>query len=202
MRSTKHLRGSPGPSVVIMACGFRSVCRKSIRRTMRQFGPSCSMQYSSFSLAYSFSFLSLVSLETPPLSSFHRIPQGQPLIVFLIIAFNAFINTAEILNLASLVMPCVLVLWNKRSRKFIPAIRSFRLPDQLGYFVNAAAIAYAIMITIFFCFPPSLPVTGTNMSKSALFPQKVAIAKGYLRLRIGGHRMCGSARSYKLVDSC
>ncbi|KIV90057.1 hypothetical protein PV10_07402 [Exophiala mesophila] len=79
-------------------------------------------------------------------------------------AFNSFINTAEITTLLSVGCPSILVLWRKRSTEFLPENRSFRLPNWLGYFVNIAGLIYVALMTVFFCLPTELPVTGANMN--------------------------------------
>ena len=42
--------------------------------------------------------------------------------------------------------------------------RPFVLPGPLGWMCNLLGIAYVIVTTVLFLFPPDLPVTGSNMS--------------------------------------
>jgi len=42
--------------------------------------------------------------------------------------------------------------------------RPFVLPGPLGWIANLIGIAYVIVTTILFLFPPALPVTGSNMN--------------------------------------
>lgn len=45
--------------------------------------------------------------------------------------------------------------------------RPFVLPGPLGWMCNLLGIAYVIVTTVLFLFPPTLPVTGSNMSTSS-----------------------------------
>lgn len=80
-------------------------------------------------------------------------------------AFNAFINSTIILQIVSFAMPCVLLLWQGRKESVLPRARGFRLPEWLGWTANLVTIAAAVMELVFFDFPTSLPVTGSDMSK-------------------------------------
>lgn len=42
--------------------------------------------------------------------------------------------------------------------------RPFVLPGPMGWICNLLGIAYVIVTTVLFLFPPTLPVTGSNMS--------------------------------------
>lgn len=79
-------------------------------------------------------------------------------------AFNAFIATSIILSAISISMPIALLLYRRRGSEFLPANRKFRLPSFIGFFCNFIAVAWAVVETVFFCFPTSFPVTGSNMS--------------------------------------
>lgn len=52
--------------------------------------------------------------------------------------------------------------------------RPFVLPGPLGWMCNLLGIAYVIVTTVLFLFPPTLPVTGSNMSTSSIFPLSLA----------------------------
>lgn len=46
----------------------------------------------------------------------------------------------------------------------MPPTRSFILPEPFAWFANLLGIAYVIVTTVLFLFPPDLPVTGNNMN--------------------------------------
>ena len=46
--------------------------------------------------------------------------------------------------------------------------RPFVLPGPLGWMCNLLGIAYVIVTTVLFVFPPALPVSGSNMSKLSI----------------------------------
>merc|ERR1712014_325981 len=46
----------------------------------------------------------------------------------------------------------------------LPETRPFKLPNWFAWFANLLGIAYTILTTVLFVFPPELPVTGTNMN--------------------------------------
>jgi choline transport protein len=46
----------------------------------------------------------------------------------------------------------------------LPANRAFVLPEWFAWFANLLGIAYVILTTVLFVFPPELPVTGSNMN--------------------------------------
>jgi len=50
-----------------------------------------------------------------------------------------------------------------QGRRKLPA-RAFVLPGPLGWICNIVGIAYVILTTVLFVFPPALPVTGSNMN--------------------------------------
>ncbi|EPE32742.1 hypothetical protein GLAREA_07876 [Glarea lozoyensis ATCC 20868] len=51
-----------------------------------------------------------------------------------------------------------------QGRRKLPASRPFRLPSWLGWIANLIGLAYVIVTTVLFLFPPELPVTGSNMN--------------------------------------
>ncbi|GES64997.1 choline transport protein [Aspergillus terreus] len=83
-------------------------------------------------------------------------------------AFNAFIGSTVMVAQISFAVPAALLLVRRRSSTFLPPTRPFRLPNIVGYVVNVMTIVWAIVITVFFCFPTSLPVTGGNMNYAAV----------------------------------
>lgn len=85
-------------------------------------------------------------------------------------AFNAFINTTVIIAQISYAIPAVLLLVRRRAPQYLPPRRVFRVPGSLGYIANVVCVAWAVVLTVFFCFPTEFPVTGGNMSMSHPFP--------------------------------
>ncbi|KAL4927105.1 putative choline transport protein [Aspergillus undulatus] len=83
-------------------------------------------------------------------------------------AFNAFISTTVIVAQISFAIPAVLLILRKRSPTFLPRSRPFRVPNVLGYMCNAVCVIWAVILTVFFCFPTVLPVTGGNMNYASV----------------------------------
>ena len=76
-------------------------------------------------------------------------------------AFNAIISASVVaLGISYAIPPAINCL---RGRKMLPP-RPFVLPGPLGWMCNLLGIAYVIVTTVLFLFPPDLPVTGSNMS--------------------------------------
>ena len=84
-------------------------------------------------------------------------------------AFNAFINTTVISAQISYAIPAVLLLVRRRATQYLPPRRVFRVPNSLGYLANVVCVAWAVILTVFFCFPTGFPVTWGNMSMSPSF---------------------------------
>lgn len=84
-------------------------------------------------------------------------------------AFNAFINTTVIIAQISFAIPAILLLVRRRSTQYLPSQRVFKVPDSIGYVSNAVCAGWAVILTVFFCFPTAFPVSGGNMSMSFLF---------------------------------
>lgn len=57
-------------------------------------------------------------------------------------------------------------MMRKRSPKWLPESRSFKVPSVLGWAANLTTVAFAILVLIFYDFPTVIPVTGTSMSQS------------------------------------
>ncbi|CEJ83953.1 hypothetical protein VHEMI03317 [[Torrubiella] hemipterigena] len=51
-----------------------------------------------------------------------------------------------------------------RGRRALPANRSFKIPEPFGWILNIVGIAWSVLTTVLFVFPPELPVNGTNMN--------------------------------------
>lgn len=87
-------------------------------------------------------------------------------------AFNALISASVVALGVSYAIPVAINVC--RGRKMLPA-RAFAMPNWLGWVANLLGLAYAIVTTVLFVFPPALPVTGTNMSKSSIVWEDVVL---------------------------
>lgn len=76
-------------------------------------------------------------------------------------AFNALIAASVVALGVSYACPVAVHVC--RGRNLLPE-RAFALPNWLGWLANLIGLAYAIVTTVLFVFPPELPVTGSNMS--------------------------------------
>ena len=77
-------------------------------------------------------------------------------------AFNAIVSASVVaLGLTYGIPVAINVL---RGRKMLPSTRYFQMPEPLAWFANLLGIAYVILTTVLFVFPPVLPVTGSNMN--------------------------------------
>lgn len=80
-------------------------------------------------------------------------------------AFNALVGSFLLLQMVSFAFPAAILLYRKRSHEFLPRNRAFRVPEVLGWVCNIGTVFGAVLETIFFTFPPALPVTGISMSR-------------------------------------
>lgn len=80
-------------------------------------------------------------------------------------AFHAFVGSSLLLQQCSFAIPAALLLWHRRSDAVLPKNRSVNL-GIFGWISNVITVLFAILITIMYCFPVTMPVTGSNMSKS------------------------------------
>ncbi|KAI8932971.1 hypothetical protein NX059_010439 [Plenodomus lindquistii] len=76
-------------------------------------------------------------------------------------AFNALIAASVVALGVSYAIPVAINVC--RGRKMLPP-RAFTLPGPLGWMANLIGIAYTIVTTVLFLFPPELPVTTSNMN--------------------------------------
>ncbi|KAL4885201.1 amino acid/polyamine transporter I [Aspergillus karnatakaensis] len=83
-------------------------------------------------------------------------------------AFNSFISTTVIVAQISYAIPATLLILRRRSTQYLPTNRPFRVPNVLGYISNVVCIIWAVILTVFFCFPTVLPVTGGNMNYASV----------------------------------
>ncbi|KAL4916344.1 amino acid permease-domain-containing protein [Aspergillus aurantiobrunneus] len=65
--------------------------------------------------------------------------------------------------LGSFALPAGLLLWHGRSESVLPMSRGFNL-RAFGWIANAATLVFAPLITVVYCFPVGLPVTGSSMN--------------------------------------
>lgn len=77
-------------------------------------------------------------------------------------AFNAILSAAVVALGVSYAMPIAINCL--RGRQMLPP-RAFTLPSWFAWPANLLGVAYVIVTTVLFVFPPALPVTGSNMSK-------------------------------------
>lgn len=80
-------------------------------------------------------------------------------------AFNAIISVGVILQQVSFAFPAALLLYRRRSARFLPKGRSFDV-GPLGWIANFLTIVLAVVSLIFYNFPVVMPVTTSNMSKA------------------------------------
>jgi choline transport protein len=96
-------------------------------------------------------------------------------------AFNAIISVGVILQQISFAFPAALLLWRRRSSKYLPMGRSFTL-GIFGWVANSLTVVLGIVSLIFYDFPTIMPVTAGNMSKSCF--------TNYSRLMLMLTRLC------------
>ena len=61
----------------------------------------------------------------------------------------------------------------------LPEDRAFKLPGVIGWILNLVGIAWTILTTVLFVFPPETPVTSNNMNYAiAAFGVILLIAGG------------------------
>lgn len=77
-------------------------------------------------------------------------------------AFNAITSASVVALGLSYGIPIMINCL--RGRKQLPPTRTFILPEWFGWTINLMGIAFVIVTTVLFVFPPELPVTGSNMN--------------------------------------
>ncbi|PBP18914.1 hypothetical protein BUE80_DR010388 [Diplocarpon rosae] len=75
-------------------------------------------------------------------------------------AFNALISVSVVALGVSYGIPVSINCL--RGRRMLPESRPFKLSPAVGWTANLIGIAYVILTTVLFLFPPKLPVTGSN----------------------------------------
>ncbi|EKG12412.1 Amino acid/polyamine transporter I [Macrophomina phaseolina MS6] len=76
-------------------------------------------------------------------------------------AFNAITAASVVALGVSYALPVAINCL--RGRRMLPP-RSFTMPEPLAWFANLLGIAYVILTTVLFVFPPELPVSGSSMN--------------------------------------
>ncbi|KAF2683583.1 amino acid permease [Lentithecium fluviatile CBS 122367] len=76
-------------------------------------------------------------------------------------AVNAIISASVVALGVSYAIPIAINVM--RGRKMLPP-RAFVLPSAFAWFANLLGIAYVLVTTVLFVFPPELPVTASNMN--------------------------------------
>ena len=91
--------------------------------------------------------------------------------------FNAITAASVVaLGVSYGIPPAINVL---RGRRMLPEDRAFKLPGVIGWILNLVGIAWTILTTVLFVFPPETPVTSNNMNYAiAAFGVILLIAGG------------------------
>ncbi|KAF5022682.1 hypothetical protein F66182_5230 [Fusarium sp. NRRL 66182] len=82
------------------------------------------------------------------------------------VAFTAFISSCTILLNMSYAIPILALIVRGRDvlTKFRTADSPWMFGRVKGYILNAIAVLYVFITSLFFCFPPALPVTASSMN--------------------------------------
>ncbi|CAN8102651.1 unnamed protein product [Discula destructiva] len=81
-------------------------------------------------------------------------------------AFNAITAASVVaLGVTYAIPPTINML---RGRKMLPESRAFKMPNWLGWVTNLVGLAWTLMTTVLFVFPPENPVTGENMNYAVI----------------------------------
>jgi choline transport protein len=62
-----------------------------------------------------------------------------------------------------------------RSERVLPSDREFRVPSWLGWVANAMVVIAAVVETVFFEFPASVPISVSSMSE--FFPLRIGLLR-------------------------
>lgn len=77
-------------------------------------------------------------------------------------AFNAIVAASVVaLGVTYAIPPSINVL---RGRKMLPESRPFKLTGVTGWIINLVGIAWTLLTTVLFLFPPAFPTTPDNMN--------------------------------------
>ena len=77
-------------------------------------------------------------------------------------AFSSIVGTCLILMQVTLSIPIFFVMLSGRDPKLIGGSKWYM--GSFGWVANGVSVAFTIMTSIFYCFPASIPVTGTTMN--------------------------------------
>lgn len=77
-------------------------------------------------------------------------------------AFNAIVSASVVALGLSYAIPVAINCM--RGRRMLPSTRHFILPEWFAWPANLLGVAYVILTTVLFVFPPELPVTGSSMN--------------------------------------
>ena len=75
------------------------------------------------------------------------------------VAFNAIVGCCLILMHLTIAFPLVFLMYQKRASRFLPAKGHWNM-GLMGWFYNLVSVAWALIITVFYCFPTVTPVPG------------------------------------------
>ena len=100
-------------------------------------------------------------------------------------AFNAIASASVVALGVTYAMPVAVNVL--RGRKMLPETRYFKLPEWFCWFANLLGIAYVIITTILFVFPPEIPVTGSSMNYCVVVFAIVLIISG-IQWMVDGRR--------------
>jgi choline transport protein len=79
------------------------------------------------------------------------------------VAFNAIVGTALILMHISIALPLLFLMTSGRPARFLPQKGHWNL-GVLGWVANFVAVAWALIILVFYCFPTTNPTSGSTMN--------------------------------------
>lgn len=81
-------------------------------------------------------------------------------------AFNAIVSASVVcLGVTYAIPPTIHCL---RGRSLLPESRPFKLPGALGWILNLVGIAWTVLTTVLFLFPPDNPTTPDSMNYSVV----------------------------------
>ncbi|KAG8415736.1 hypothetical protein J3458_009559 [Metarhizium acridum] len=102
-------------------------------------------------------------------------------------AFNAIISAAVVcFTITYAIPPGINML---RGRCMLPENRSFKLSNTVGYICNAASVAWTLLTTVLFVWPPTRPVDAVNMNYCV-------VAFGVIIVIAGSNWILSARKSY------
>jgi choline transport protein len=81
------------------------------------------------------------------------------------VAFNALIGSSIVFQEISFLIPVVMLIYRRRSLKYLPRTRQFATPAAVGWAANIVVVIFSVVTSIFFNFPIFLPTSASTMSK-------------------------------------